>query len=77
MTKTIPWNDGTSDVITVTYSGIGSEDVVVSSDYNYSSSERSKTITFETLSGSITADLVITQKGDIRVFDDTFDITFN
>ena len=59
-TTTIPWNDGSGDVITLTYpSASGNQTVVVTSDAN-TGAARSKTVTFST--GSITRQLTVNQE---------------
>lgn len=61
-TTTIPWNDGSGDNITLTYtSASGSQTVSVSSDAN-TGAARSKTITFTSGVGSITRQLTVNQE---------------
>ena len=63
VTKQIYWGDGTSDQITLTFSGIPGESfVTVSSDPNISADARSKNLTVKTDDGATTVLLELTQE---------------
>lgn len=67
-TKTIMWGDGTSDKITVTYSGsVGSGDMIVMSDPNPTLSSRHATIKLKINGGTI-GTLLVDQKAGSRSF---------
>ena len=60
-TTTIPWNDGSGDVITLTYpAASGNQTVAVSSDAN-TGAARTKVVTFS--AGGITRELTVNQRG--------------
>lgn len=61
-THTIAWTTGTGN-ITLDYSGVGSETVVVSSDPNNLSQDRLQVLTIKTTDNSVTKTVTITQKG--------------
>lgn len=66
---TIYWGDGTSDVITVTYTGsVGSSQMVVASSPNKSVNERSKTIKLKTAGGMLMGTLSVTQNSRSRAY---------
>lgn len=73
-TKSIAWNDGSGDYITLTYTGQGNGSVTISSPVN-NGSARNKTITIETTQGGlVTKNVTISQAacifpvGDIKNF---------
>lgn len=64
-TTSIPWGDGTSDNITLTYSSAsGSQSVAVSSDENVSFNDRTKNVTFTPI-GANAVTLSISQSSKI------------
>jgi hypothetical protein len=76
-TTTIGWGDGTSDVITVTYTGaVGGSSPSVSSSPNNTLSGRSKTIKFKSTGGVQLATLTITQNMRSREFNADFNNDF-
>lgn len=65
-TKTIMWGDGTSDQITVTYSGaVGHSDLIVASNHNSTFSTRKKTIQLK-INGATMGTISVTQKPGTR-----------
>lgn len=74
-TIAIDWNDGTGEKFYLSYSAsVGNQTISVSSDAHTGYIERSKTVTFQTTSGSptVTATLTVKQTGkDITI------ITYN
>ncbi|MDL2290386.1 hypothetical protein LJB95_03180 [Paludibacteraceae bacterium OttesenSCG-928-F17] len=67
--KTIYWGDGTTDKITVQYTGTGGvSNLLISSDPNNSINTRSKRITVKSADGSIARQITITQKGRKRAY---------
>jgi hypothetical protein len=59
----IYWGDGTSDVITVNYTGnVGSSQMTVASSPNVLLAARSKTITLKSAAGDLLASLTVTQQ---------------
>ncbi|MCD8173815.1 MAG: hypothetical protein LUD76_10245 [Alistipes sp.] len=67
-TATIYWGDGTSDKLTVVYTGSGSGTITVSSDPNTSAHTRTKTLTVRTANGSIARSITVTQQGRKRSY---------
>lgn len=64
----IPWGDGSSDKIYLTYSALeGDQTVLVSSDANAGASARSKVVTFTTTVGNVTQTLTISQEPGVVV----------
>jgi len=80
-TTTIPWNDGSGDNITLTYtSASGSQTVSVSSDANMGLSARMKNITFTSGVGSIVRVLTVIQESNSEYVSITYNdvcITYN
>jgi len=80
-TTTIPWNDGSGDNITLTYtSASGSQTVSVSSDANTGLSARMKNITFTSGVGSIARVLTVLQESNSEYVSITYNdvcITYN
>jgi hypothetical protein len=63
------WGDGTTDVITLTYSGeIGMSKLTLSSNPNISLSERTKTIFLKTPGGTTINSLTVKQEGRTRAY---------
>lgn len=62
-TKSIAWNDGSGDYITLTYTGQGDGTVAVTSQPNNSANARSATFDIKTAAGSpvVTRELTVTQ----------------
>lgn len=70
------WGDGTSDVITVTYSGaVGSGPMSVKSDPNISLTQRIKTIALKT-NGVTRATLTVSQKARQRAYSVAYDNSY-
>jgi hypothetical protein len=62
VTAQIPWGDGTSDMLVVTFSGnVGVEEIVVSSAPNNTTGTRTKKLTFKSQGGTMLAELTVTQ----------------
>lgn len=71
-TKTIMWGDGTSDQITVTYSGgVGTSDLIVESDRNSTLSQRKKTIRLK-INGAVMGTISVTQPPGARAYSDAY-----
>jgi hypothetical protein len=67
--KQIYWGDGTSDKVTLTYSGnVGSSQMTVASDPNLFLIYRSKTITLKSSGGATLGYLTVTQMPRERAF---------
>ena len=64
MIKTVKWKKG-NGYITITYSGLKDDIVVIESDANTLFEDREQTITFSTLSLDISKTVKVTQKGII------------
>lgn len=63
MTTKIPWDDGTGDQITLTYSGTsGVQTVLITSDEHQDFSDRQKDITFKVVAGGTTIERTLTVK---------------
>jgi hypothetical protein len=68
-TKQIYWGDGTSDKITLTYSGdTGSSQMTVASDPNMFLVERSKTVVLKSTAGATLGTLTVSQEQRSRAF---------
>lgn len=75
-TKTIMWGDGTSDKITVTYSGsVGSGDMIVMSDPNPTLSSRHATIELK-INGGTVGTLLVDQEAGSRSFSVAYSIAY-
>ena len=73
VTKQIYWDDGTTDQITITFSGTeGESQMLVASDPNISAETRSKTITVKTDDSTMTVMLEVTQKSLPALFHDGY-----
>lgn len=67
-TKTIMWGDGSTDTITVTYTGAtGSSSLSVASAPNRSSTSRTKTVALQSEGGTL-ATLTVSQKARSRAY---------
>lgn len=72
-TKTVSWNDGSGDTITLTYQGQGDGPITITSDEN-GGAARSKVITLETANGAVTKNFTVNQAaapvlpGDVNTF---------
>jgi hypothetical protein len=67
--KQIYWGDGTSDKITVTYSGnVGSSQMAVASDPNALLTYRTKTIVLKSTGGATLGTLTVSQLPRSRAF---------
>jgi hypothetical protein len=67
--KQIYWGDGTSDKITVTYSGnVGSSQMTVASDPNLFLTYRNKTIVLKSTAGATLGTLTVSQLPRSRAF---------
>ncbi len=74
--KTIMWGDGTTDKITVTYSGaVGSSSVSVVSDPNRTLSERTKIISLK-INGATKGTLKVTQKARMRAYSKAYEKSY-
>jgi hypothetical protein len=69
LTKQIYWIDGSSDKITITYSGIaGSSKMTVASDPNKFLTVRSKTISLKSTGGATLGTLTVSQQSRSRAY---------
>lgn len=76
VTKTIMWGDGTTDKITITYSGaVGSSLMSVLSDPNKTSSQRTKTISLK-INGDIKDTIKVTQKPRTRAYSKAYEKSY-
>jgi hypothetical protein len=67
--KQIYWGDGTSDKITVTYSGdVGSSQAIVTGDPNLLLTSRTKTIVLKSTGGDTLGILIVSQLPRSRAF---------
>ena len=75
-TRTIMWGDGTTDKITVTFSGsVGSSDIIVASDPNPTLSSRTATIKFN-IDGAPFATLTVEQKAGGKSYSVAYSVAY-
>jgi hypothetical protein len=75
--KQIYWGDGTSDVITLTYSGnVGSTQMSVASSPNNFLSQRSKTVALKSAGGVTLGYLTVLQNARSRAYSAAYDAAY-
>ena len=77
-TATVYWGDGTSDVITVTYSGaVGGSQLTVASAPNRTLASRSRNILLRNAAGVQLATLTVTQQVRAREYNNDYNNDYN
>lgn len=75
-TKAIMWGDGTTDKITVTFSGsVGNSNMLVASDHNLTLSSRSATIKLK-IHGATVGTLTVEQKAGGKSYSVAFSAAY-
>jgi len=65
-TVTLPWNDGSGQFLTATFSGSGNGIITLSTPSNAGSNPRSLTLNIHTLDNLISRSVVVTQAADVN-----------
>jgi hypothetical protein len=76
-TKQIYWGDGSSDQITITYTGeVGSSQMTVASDPNIFLTERTKTISLKSAGGIVLGTLTVSQQPRTRAYSSAYSAAY-